>query len=846
VKITGIHVDGYGTLAGLDLDGLSPTLSVVYGPNEAGKSTLLDFVRAVLFGIPDRRSRQNRREPLRGGRHGGTLALLDAEGRPWTLERHSDAREPLLTGPDGRLGGETELQALLGGANAGLFHSIFAFGLDELTSFETLDDDDVRDLVFTAGVLGAGRSATRAMHELEGRRAGIVRQRSGDGRANQLKRRLDDVDASLRAARGAAEGYASAQAEHRRLCAATMSARKELDQVRRRDDELDRLRACWPYWNRIHESEARLAALGPPDEAAARLAELAPEIHRLDAERSAHALRLGALRQQRAELAGIERSIGGLNEQMSRLAESRHPATPSGGEASEPARSEAELQRADVDVRLLRGLIDQREQVLTVQAQREAIEGMARRSPAPARPRVALALVAVAAMATVVVAVDEFARHHTSLGILGVAAALAIGVATALVVTGSRAQPAPARDGAVPGPAPVDPRHLTAEIAHTAESLGLAAAPAPAEVDAVAGRLAQEWDERRRADALDRSLAGLQERLGELEAARRRVSRAIETDTATVDAFEGAVRRAAATCGLEADAGAAEVCGRLASALEAAEDAADTRRGLRTSIEEANADLTEAAGFGPEAVRLRNELAAADPVSWAAQSEEVKELVATAEEAFEAARDAERDSAQALEALRSSDEIARLEVERAELATQLGDALGEWAVLGLAHHLLEETVARYEREKQPAVIARASELFTDVTAGRYVRLVARENDRAAHHGITAISARNERVDSGSLSRGTAEQLYLCLRLGLAATHAERTVSLPFVLDDVLVNFDPGRATAVARAIAALARSHQVLAFTCHPHIVAVFEAADPGCTVIDLPLDGATGAVSGP
>ncbi len=197
MKITAIHVDGYGTLAGLDLDGLSPTLSVVYGRNEAGKSTLLDFVRAVLFGIPDRRSRQNRREPLRGGRHGGTLRLLDADGRPWILERHSDSREPVLTGPDGHLGGEAELHALLGGANAGLFRSIFAFGLDELTSLETLDDDDVRDLVFTAGVLGAGRSATRAMRELESRRATIVRPRA-DAAANDLRHRLDAVDSSLR------------------------------------------------------------------------------------------------------------------------------------------------------------------------------------------------------------------------------------------------------------------------------------------------------------------------------------------------------------------------------------------------------------------------------------------------------------------------------------------------------------------------------------------------------------------------------------------------------------------------------------------------------------------------
>ena len=98
---------------------------------------------------------------------------------------------------------------------------------------------------------------------------------------------------------------------------------------------------------------------------------------------------------------------------------------------------------------------------------------------------------------------------------------------------------------------------------------------------------------------------------------------------------------------------------------------------------------------------------------------------------------------QQLEQLRSSDEIATLEMERSSLATQLEDALAEWTVLGLAQELLEATFARYEREKQPAVIARAGELFTDVTAGRYVQLVAHEDDRAARHGIDAISARDE-------------------------------------------------------------------------------------------------------
>ncbi|MGA9077407.1 MAG: AAA family ATPase [Acidimicrobiales bacterium] len=847
MKLTGIHVDGYGTLADLDLDGLAPSLTVVYGMNETGKSTLLDFVRAVLFGFPDRRSRQNARPPLRGGRHGGSLRLLDEDGRPWVIERHADARNPVVTGPDGRLGGDAELHALLGGANAGLFRSIFAFGLDELTSLETLDDDDVRDLVFTAGVLGAGRSATRAMRELENRRAAIVRQRSSDARANQLRHRIDDVETRLRTTRAAAEGYASAEAEYRRLQTETGSARERLDDLRRRDGQLDHLRSCWPYWNRIRDAEAGLKALGPPSAAAEQLTGFASEIRRLDAECSAHELRLGALRQSRVELAGIERSQADLVEQRTRLEGSRPPVSALEGPGGDndlggAPRNEAELRHADRDAQLLRGLIDQRDHLLAAQGQQETMERFARRSPGVSRPAIAMAFVAAAFVATAFVAAFEFSKHNAALGAIGTLAAVALGAAAALIVAGARTRTTAVPDRVDSRLTPVDPKRLATEIARVAESFGLDRSPALVEVVAVAARLDEEREARRRLDELDHRLAELETKIAERDAAHRRLSRAIEAETATVEAFDASVRRTAEACGFESAGAAVETSRQLASALVEAEQARGERRGLQETIDRANSDLAKAAGFGPEADRLRDELATGNPANWESQSSAIKAEVAAAEAAFQNARDAERDAEQSLDALRSSDEIARLEIERATLATELEDALREWTVLGLAQALIEATFARYEREKQPAVIARAAELFGDVTAGRYVQLVAHEDERAAHHGIDAITARGERVDSGSLSRGTAEQLYLCLRLGLAATHAERTVSLPFVLDDVLVNFDPGRATAVGRAIGNLARSHQVLAFTCHPHIVDVFRQADPDCTVIELALTDTIGA----
>jgi len=68
MRVTGFHIDGFGALADLGFDDLSPGLVIVSGPNEAGKSTLLDFLTTMLFGFPTRRDNPRFRAPVRGGR----------------------------------------------------------------------------------------------------------------------------------------------------------------------------------------------------------------------------------------------------------------------------------------------------------------------------------------------------------------------------------------------------------------------------------------------------------------------------------------------------------------------------------------------------------------------------------------------------------------------------------------------------------------------------------------------------------------------------------------------------------------------------------------------------------
>jgi uncharacterized protein YhaN len=135
MRIVSIQVKGFGVLQERTLDTDSP-LALFYGANEAGKSTLMGFVRAVLFGFPTRASRAERYEPPMGGAHGGALTLLDEQGQLIRVERYdgstggrrSSAGIVQVTLGDGTTGGEELLPKLLGGLSADLFRTLFAFG----------------------------------------------------------------------------------------------------------------------------------------------------------------------------------------------------------------------------------------------------------------------------------------------------------------------------------------------------------------------------------------------------------------------------------------------------------------------------------------------------------------------------------------------------------------------------------------------------------------------------------------------------------------------------------------------------------------------------------------------
>ena len=144
MQLVGVEIERYGLLENWKLGTLAPGLNLIVGGNEAGKTTLLSFIRNILFGFPTgRQSFKNDYRLNPEDRLGGRL-LLKSRDYPegLTIERHTGkGLGPLgLYLPDGGRLAEEVLGRLLGNLDRTLYLNVFAFGLRELANLETRFD----------------------------------------------------------------------------------------------------------------------------------------------------------------------------------------------------------------------------------------------------------------------------------------------------------------------------------------------------------------------------------------------------------------------------------------------------------------------------------------------------------------------------------------------------------------------------------------------------------------------------------------------------------------------------------------------------------------------------------
>jgi len=124
---------------------------------------------------------------------------------------------------------------------------------------------------------------------------------------------------------------------------------------------------------------------------------------------------------------------------------------------------------------------------------------------------------------------------------------------------------------------------------------------------------------------------------------------------------------------------------------------------------------------------------------------------------------------------------------------------------------------RHREKAQGPVVALAGDYFRLMTGGRFVRLLV--NDDSEAPVLLAQPAQGKAMEISALSEGTADQLYLALRLAALQVQRKPDRVMPLVLDDVLMTADDERAAHMFRALEKFAATSQVLVFTHHHHLL---------------------------
>ncbi|MGD9331170.1 MAG: AAA family ATPase [Desulfobacterales bacterium] len=173
------------------------------------------------------------------------------------------------------------------------------------------------------------------------------------------------------------------------------------------------------------------------------------------------------------------------------------------------------------------------------------------------------------------------------------------------------------------------------------------------------------------------------------------------------------------------------------------------------------------------------------------------------------------------------------------LLASLESDVAQYARVKIAQVLLSRTIERYREKHQGPLIRRASALFAQMT-GKAFRSVRAEYDPKGRPVLVGMRASDdEAITVAGMSDGTADQLYLALRLASLEHYLDSNEALPFVVDDILLRFDDDRALATLKILSALTQKTQVIFFTHHHRLVELAQTVDGGKPIQVHRLDDA-------
>lgn len=870
--IKDIHIDGFGIFKGKTISNLRKGINIIEGENEAGKSTLLKFIRYTLFGYP--RLKEQRMMPLNGGNHGGRIRIFHSSGRDITFERNGSDQLTLYE-HDQPSQDKTMWFQLLGNANDKIYENIYAFSLDELVGTQSLSDSGMEDRIFSIGsgmgnisVGSVGSSIQENIDRIYNPRGKqqvipIIMNKIAD-----LKKRTDEIQKNLPAYNELNEAIINLERDHANL-------ETEISEARREKDRLANYLKCYDNFIAIRNTESELSGMpelkdyppGGPDKLERlevqitalkqRIREIedgdddSPGIPDIESELNALSFNEKILAKE-ADVDYLDRNLQLLIQAVKDRDETQKLLNICNIQIEDDLKSinskwngqnitafDEVLIHQDRIRAFRKDFDDISSRRIEISASRRAVEdGRSRINPGN--------LLILFAVLALLVSLALFWQKLFLPGALSALAAILIFFSRKWILA--------------PNPLPEYDNKLkeldNQEQALRAEYRKYINATFDLDDD-LSTETALEL--LTRINSLKKEISdsrGLNSKLEEKKAfISEYTSRAIAFREILIDApeeTEALVRhisveyKNAKTASERKEAleklinEKRKILARTKSALD---EASTQIEALLASIGEKDPDEFRAKyRTNDRVISLRDErkekLATIEVIAGKGESQKVidylennsKEDITNRLSAMEMEIAGKSESLKVLHTqlggkknelkhIESESELTEILTELETEKQKLGLAYREWIENKVALKILTDVRERFEREKQPEVIRNSGRIFSKITDGRFSRISATMDKKE----ILVFDEHNTAKKVDQLSRGTREQLLISLRLGFIEEYEAHSEALPVVVDEIFVNFDHERTIRAAEIFSEFASDRQVIIFTCHPSTADYFD-----------------------
>lgn len=797
-----VHIDGFGKWHDQDFN-FDDNRQIIYGPNEAGKTTLTKFICGVLFGFADGRgkNRYSQYIPKNGNSYGGSILLVQ-HGVTYRVKRSKgkNGGKVTVTAENGAHGGEEMLNEILGVMDESLYCDLFSFNQRDLAAVEELDKEKWQQNLQQVGTVGS-RQWSSLISTLIQQADRLYKPRGRKWPLNQDLYRYDRLSTKLAQAKDRHDEYLRLNNQLAQTVTAQQADQQKLDKCKKEVAKLERLQQLWPVyeeWQRKGKDHRK-----PVTELTNNQVLAAQELQAR--ERVVHQQRLTCQQQ----LSTVSPQLPG------------HLIGKAQGELS--ALMELKKQVIQLQAQLDYQQTSER-QAKKWQEELVAIERRYHHQPLPAPLTANDQLELARLQQSSTNSKFELSRSQLAVMIMGFSLFILgllinknlLTILGTLIMAGTVGVVYQQRD-----------QHFTKPSANQLATFGKEHGLAPF---SVSQWLLMQDDLRRYAD--------LQSQIREAKLAREQFEQRVNNIRMQLPTV--AQKATLQEISLQLDRLIQTNQEQLQKRQLNSQEEANIRKTLVRLIEQENQieqqkmkifavvgvqdDQQFSAYLEQRAIDQSNELSAIafekqispadrDKLTRYENQEQLLSQLKNAKgsvEQLEQNLRSEQELAQkcrlTIKSLVTDGSLSELEQERANLEAKIWQEVQEWLAYQLAAKWINKTLVFTSADRYPAIIKQAEEYFAILTDYRYTKIELTDD------GVQVLSESQEVYMAEELSQGTAEQLYVALRLGFINVMKDQ-VNFPVMIDDGFVNFDDQRRRRMMKLLAKIAESNQVLYFT---------------------------------